>query len=222
METAIIFIMVAVCLNLSLKLSFMRILPCLIEAGIIAAATIFLTDFAAEQSKAQIMEWIATPELMLDVAVWLTVDVAMQIAFCVSFASGEKSQKERILRAILLYFPGLLIFPVMFSCLVELIFEFAGTDFFSVSYSLGAVIFIGFPLLAAGIKYLIPEQPVRLELIFYTNCIIAMLGVITTVNGRSAVSGINEINLPALGAVAALGISGSLAGILLYKHKNRI
>nr|MDE6264336.1 hypothetical protein [Paramuribaculum sp.] len=111
---------------------------------------------------------------------------------------------------------------VMFSCLVELIFEFAGTDFFTVSYSLGAVIFIGFPALAAGLKYLMPEKPVRLELVFYSNCITAMLGVIATVNGRTAATGTNEINLPALGAIAALCVAGALAGLILHNHKNRI
>lgn len=222
METAIIFIMLAVCVSFTLKLTFMRLLPCVIEAGIVAAATILCTDFAAEQSKTQIQEWIATPELMLDVAVLLTVDVALQIAFCMSSATGGESLKERILRGILLYVPGVLIFPVMFSCLVELIFEFSGTDFFTVSYSLGAAIFIGFPALAAGMKCLMPEKPVRLELIFYTNCIIAMLGVITTVNGRTAATGSNEINFPALAAIAVLCVAGALAGSMLYNRKNRI
>lgn len=218
METAIIFIMLAVCLSFTLKLTFMQQLPCLIEAGAVAAATILLTDFAAEQSKTQIQEWIATPELMLDVAVLLTVDVALQIAFCISIASGGSSLKERVLRGILLYIPGVLIFPVMFSCLVELIFEFAGTDFFTVSYSLGAAILIGFPALAAGLKYLMPEKTVRLELVFYTNCIIALLGVIATVNGRTAATGTNEINFPALGAIAALCVAGALFGSILYKR----
>ncbi len=33
METAIIFIMLAVCVSFTLKLTFMRLLPCVIEAG---------------------------------------------------------------------------------------------------------------------------------------------------------------------------------------------
>ena len=187
METIVILIMLLVGLSFLLKLTFMKPAAAVAEAVILAAAAVMMTDVAAMQSKTQIAGWLRSPELMLDVAVILTIDVAVQIAFC--FAADSKSRRlsERILRPALLYFPGLLIFPTMFYLLTAMLFSFTGADFSTIGYGLGAVIAVASPTLALGLKALLPDRFSRLELIFYLNCIVAMLGVVATVNGRPQV-----------------------------------
>lgn len=82
METVVILIMFMVSLSFVLKLTFMRPWQMIAEAVILAFATISTTDIAISQSKIQISEWLQTPDLMLDLSVILTLDVALQIAFC--------------------------------------------------------------------------------------------------------------------------------------------
>ncbi len=222
METVIILIMFMVGLSFVLKLTFMRPWQMLAEVVILALATVSTTDIAISQSKIQISEWLQTPDLMLDLAVLLTLDVALQIAFCLCMISDPIKLKGRIVKNILLFIPGLLIFPVSFYLLVQIIFSNAGMDFNNLSYSLGVAITVLIPLLVYGTRYLLPEKSERLELIFYINCIVGLLGIIATVNGRTATAGVNEVNINSLLAIIGIAVTGSILGYLLFrKNQNK-
>ena len=114
METVVILIMFMVSLSFVLKLTFMRPWQMLAEAIILAFATISTTDIAISQSKIQISEWLQTPDLMLDLAVILTLDVALQIAFCLFMINNPIKVKDRIVKNLLLFGKG---FPFFFFCL---------------------------------------------------------------------------------------------------------
>lgn len=219
METVIILMILLVSLSFILKLTFMRPWQMAVEAAVLALSVILSVDIAVLQSKTQITQWLQTPDLMLDVAVILTIDVALQITFCILMVNNGMSLKERIIRNILLYIPGLLIFPTLFYLLVLMIFSFTGIDFNTIGYGLSIGLLIIVPLLSIGIKALLPERFSRLELVFFLNCIIGMLGVVATVNGRTATVGINELNLPALFSIVGIAAFGFITGIILYKHK---
>jgi len=219
MDTVIILMMILVSSSFILKLTFMRTWQIVVEVAAIAIFIIFSVDLAVMQSKTQIEEWVQTPDLMLDVAVILTIDVAIQIAFCISMINDGIGFKEKIFRSILLFIPGLLIFPAAFYLLVSMIFSLTGIEFTAVGYGLGIGLIILLPLFSLCMKFLLPEKFCRLELIFYLNCIIGMLGVIATVNGRAASVGVNELNLPALLSIIGIGLSGYISGFLLYKRK---
>lgn len=227
METVIILIMFMVGLSFVLKLTFMRPWQMIAEVLILAIATVSTTDIAISQSKLQISEWLQTPDVMLDLAVLLTLDVALQIAFCLCMINNPVKLKDRVLKDLLLYIPGLLIFPVSFYLLVQIIFSNAGMDFNNLSYCLGVAITVLIPLLVYGARYLLPEDSERLELIFYINCIVGLLGIIATVNGRTATTGINEVNINSLLAIIGLAVIGSIFGLLLFrknqnKHNNQL
>lgn len=222
METVVILIMFMVGLSFVLKLTFMRPWQMIAEAVSLAFATISTTDIAISQSKIQISEWLQTPDLMLYLAVILTIDVTLQIAFCLSMINKPDKLKGRIIKSLLLYIPGLLIFPVAFYLLVQIIFSNAGMDFDNLGYCLGIAIVIMIPLLAYGVRYLLPEKSERLELIFYINCIIGLLGIIATVNGRTATAGVNEVNINSLLAIIGIAVTGSILGYLLFrKNQNK-
>lgn len=222
METVIILIMFMVGLSFVLKLTFMRPWQMIAEVLILAIATVSTTDIAISQSKLQISEWLQTPDVMLDLAVLLTLDVALQIAFCLCMINNPVKLKDRVLKDLLLYIPGLLIFPVSFYLLVQIIFSNAGMDFNNLSYCLGVAITVLIPLLVYGARYLLPEDSERLELIFYINCIVGFLGIIATVNGRTATTGVNEVNINSLLAIIGLAVIGSIFGLLLFrKNQNK-
>lgn len=224
METVVILIMFMVGLSFVLKLTFMQPWQMIAEAVILALVTVSTTSIAISQSKIEISEWLQNPDLMLDLAVILTLDVALQIAFCICMINNTIKLKGRIVKNLLLFIPGLLIFPAAFYLLMQIIFSNAGMDFDNLSYCLGIAITIMIPLLVYAARYLLPEKAERLELIFYINCIVGLLGIIATVNGRTATTGVNEFNIKSLLAIIGIAIIGSLFGYLLFcrnhnKHK---
>jgi hypothetical protein len=54
---------------------------------------------------------------------------------------------------------------------------------------------------------------------FLLSALIAGLGVVATVNGRTAVSGTSQVDFAALGGVIALLLAGTVTGYLNYRRK---
>ena len=69
------------------------------------------------------------------------------------------------------------------------------------------------------LRWLLPEKELRLELLFLANALIAILGIIATVNGRTAVKGIDEVDWGALAGLTILFVAGALVGMILRKVK---
>lgn len=221
MEIVVIVIMMMVGVSFMLKLSCHGWVGRLAIA-ILAAAFIILTcDAAASQSKTQIKEWLGEPELMLDMSVLLTIDVAFQICYCVMAARAlhdRLPKTQKVLLKATLWVPGLLVFPTLFAMLTELIFTFTGTDFASIAWGLAGVVAIALPLMAALTRWLIPEPEIRLEMIFMVNLLIATLGIVATVNGRTAAAGTSEVEWGALAGFAVILLAGLGAGLLLNRY----
>ena len=214
MELVVVIIMALVGLSFVLRLTRLPLALQSAMAVLLALVPILGYDLASEQSKTQIADWLNTPSLMLDVSVWLTVDVALQLAAC--FLT-ENTSAGRMLK----YLPGILIFPTVFSSLTFLLFLLPGSEFSTVGYGLGIVLIIAIPLFAWLVKYILPEDELRIELIFLINIIIAALGVVATVNGTTKAAGANELNLPALGVFTALLLAGLGAGVIIFKFLNK-
>lgn len=223
METVVIIIM---CLT---GLVFLLKLTCHGNAGVFllsflaAASVILMTDFASSQSRTRIEAWLGQPDIMLDTSVWLTLDVAFQIWFCFLAAkrlSGPLTKKELIAYNAALWIPGLMIFPVLSAALTELIFSLPGVDFSVVGWSAGLGLFVALPALARGLRALLPETDLRLEVMFLVSLIILSLGIVATVNGRTAATGTNRVEWTALLAVICLLVGCAAAGFMLRKYKN--
>lgn len=210
MEIVIHIIMVAVSLCFLLKLTCLPVAGRFVLAAIIALPAFLAYDIAAEQSKTQIADWLDTPERMLDTSVWLTVDVGVQMASC--FISGKSKWAKA-----LLWFPGILIFPVVFSCMTEMIFSMPGCKFATIGIGFGMMLLVALPALSICLKFLLPEPELRMELLFMLNLIIAALGIVATVNGRTAAAGTNTINVSALAGILGLLLAGGIIGTFYHK-----
>lgn len=155
---------------------------------------------AIEQSKMQIAAWIADQKLMLDMAVLLSIDVALTMLFCVHHVdlktSEHVSRRKWVFFIFLKYFPGLLVFPVLFSVLVMTIFLLPGVSFQVVAWVLAVVLLVLTPVFTYGLRWLLPERPIRLELLFLVEVLLGLMGIIGTVNGRTAVAGFNSFDAP--------------------------
>ncbi len=215
--------MILTALSFVVKLSFHGWSGKLILSLLAAGAVIVSEDMALNQSKTQIADWLATPDLMLDLAVLLTVDVFFQISFCVLMSSEVAGERlRRIGRALLeltKWVPGLLIFPVLFALLVQMIFAFPGTDFGTITLATAGGVLVAAMVLSWIAGEALPEADLRLELIFLLNALIAVLGVVATVNGRTAAVGTNSVAWDSLAGVFGLLVAGAAIGFIKFNRK---
>jgi len=69
--------------------------------------------------------------------------------------------------------------------------------------------------------YLLPEKELRLELFFLTNALVAILGIVATVNGRTSAAGVSEIDWQALAGVLVITLAGGIIGLVWWNFRNR-
>lgn len=226
METVVLVMMIVVCFNYLLKQTWRKPFYVAFSAVVCALLVGLAWPWAIEQSKNQIAGWLADSALMLDMAVLLTLEVALQMTFCVVAAhihtAGRVKPSVVWIYRLLRWFPGLLVFPVLFSLLVAAIFALPGVSFPLTAWSLAAVVAAVIPLGRWALKLLLPEKEIRLELLFLTNALIAILGIIATVNGRTAVAGITSVDWPSLGGVMAFVAAGLLLGMAAFRIKQKL
>ena len=219
METVVLVLMIVVCFNYILKQTYRKTYFVLFSAFAAALFVGLMWPYAIEQSKTQITDWLNNPDLMRDTAVIMSFDIILQMSYCMLAANmmttGLVKRHTLWLYKFLRWFPGIMIYPVLFSILVGTIFSFPGKEFTTVSWTLAAIVFVVIPLSTYGIKWLLPEKELRLEILFLCNALIAILGVVSTVNGQTTVAGQNEVSWIALAGLIVLVLGGAIMGLLL-------
>ena len=170
MDTVVLVLMLLIAFNFLLKQTFWKAVAVGIIAAVAALFAGLMWPYAIEQSKTQIADWLGNTALMLDTSVLLTIEVSLQMAYAmlaVHVASAYPVKPRTLLTyRFLRWFPGLLIFPVLFSGLVYLIFAFPGTPFTTVAWGYAACVLIAIPVGRRMLLYLLPEKELRLELFF--------------------------------------------------------
>lgn len=224
METAVLVLMIAVCLSFVLKQTFSRCREMIAVAVVCALFMVLTWPYAIQQSRVQIALWLTSPGLMRDTAVVLCVDVALSIWFCilaVRISTAQETVRRRTVWTyrVLRLIPGLMIFPVLFSMLVYAVFSFPGYDFTTVAWCMGVVTGIAIPVCVTAVRWLLPEREIRLELLFLTDILIAMIGIVVTVNGTTAVESTGSPEWSAMAGVAVLAAAGLLTGLFIYRYK---
>ena len=227
METVVWVMILLVCFNFVLKQTYCKVWMVAVLSVFCALFVALTWQWAIEQSKSQLQDWLNNPALMLDTAVILSIEVIIQMAYCILAAhlmnTGKVSRRTLFIYKLLRWFPGLLIFPVLFHLETMCMFWLTGMEFTTIAYGLSVMVLIAIPVLTWGIKWLIPEKDLRVEVFFLSNALIAVLGVIATVNGRTAVAGVSEVNWDALGGMVGLMLLGGIVGFTIYRLKqNRL
>lgn len=220
MSTVVLVMMALVCFNYALKQTF-RPTGAMACSALLGALFVGLAwPYAIEQSKTQLADWLADTARMLDVAVVLTIEVALQLAFCILAAhiqtSGPMRRRTVAAYRLLRWFPGLLVYPVLYSLLVAALFALPGLPFARTAWTLAGTVLVATPLAARALKRLLPEKDIRLELLFLSNALIALLGVVATVNGRTAVAATGRVDWTALAGMTGLVLLGLGGGATAY------
>lgn len=226
MNTVVLVLMLLTAFNFLLKQTFWKITAVCIIAAVCAVFAGWMWPYAIEQSKTQIANWLSNQPLMLDTSVLLSIEVCIQMAYAMLavHVANDYPVKPRtiMMYRFLRWFPGLLIFPVIFSGLVYLIFAFPGTSFQTVAWSYAAFILTIIPIGRYLLLYLLPEKELRLELFFLTNALVAILGIVATVNGKTSAAGVSEIDWKAMAGVVIIAIIGGILGLIRWNLRNRI
>ena len=216
MHSLVVILMILVCFNFIIKQTWHKRWSVLAQAAVAGIFTGAIWPLAVKQSRSQIEVWLSDPQLMLDTAVVVSIEVILQLAFCLLSAhlmtSGRLKRSTVFGYRVLRWFPGVLIFAVLFSLTVFMIFSFPGVPFPAVSWGTGAAVSVIIAAGAWGFKKLFPDKETRLELFFLSNVITAIVSVIATVNGQTAVAGVESVDYTALAGVLALVAIFALLG----------
>lgn len=182
MELVVQILMLFVFVGMALRLTFERSWIALLF-GLLAAVFVYSTyPQAIEQTKTGLAAYIADRSLREYAAIFISLDVALLVSFAFSRLEQPASRRGKAVAFLLRLYPGLLIFPVLFYLQSTLIFALPGVDFGTVSLLLsgGAVI-----LIAGGsllLRYLLPEEELRLEVLFLVELFTFLLGIIASVD----------------------------------------
>lgn len=218
MELIIQILMLFIVINCILKLSFWKWWQSALFGAVCAVFIVWVKQYAILQSKTQINDYLMNREALQDAAVLVTIESAICFAFC--FAALRNLFGRTIKRWLLplYWYPSLLLFPVLFYILTQTIFSMSGTDFDTISYAVAGISLIVLPIAAYGIRYLFPEKELRLEVHFLVSLFVAILGLLTTVNGNVTYAAAEEpINFTALGLSLGLFIITFLIGYVWNK-----
>ena len=220
MEQIILILMLFIVINCGFKLSFWKWWQVGIYSLLAAIFTVLAYPYAIQQSKTQIADYLQNTEALQNMAIIITLESAICFSFCVTYLRGLFGKKNPWWAMVLWWYPSLLLFPVLFYCLAELIFTFVGVPFSTLSYVLAAVVLIALPLLAKFTKYLIPESDLRLEVHFLVSLFICMLGLLTTVNGKTVYAAVDEpINWHAVALSVVLFVGLFFVGFVWNRCK---
>lgn len=220
MELIIQILMVFIIINCILKLSFRSLWQSILFGAICAVFIIWAKEYAIMQSKTQIADYLKNRAALQNAAVLVTAESAICFAFC--FAALRNMFGKRVKRWLipLYWYPSLLIFPVLFYILTQTIFSLSGTDFDTIAYAIAGITFVVIPIAAYGIRLLIPEDELRLEVHFLVSLFVCILGLLTTVNGDVTYAAVKEpVNFKALGLSLGLFVVTFVIGYVWNKIK---
>ncbi|GHT33065.1 hypothetical protein AGMMS49574_17930 [Bacteroidia bacterium] len=234
MEIIIQVLALFIVINSILKLSFRKLWQAVVFGLLCAAFIVGTCRWAILQSKTQLADFLNDIRVMQDAAVLVTVESVVCFAFCFVELRQMYGRKKGIWwKRLLDWYPGLLLFPVLFYVQTQIIFGMPGTRFTLISYALAALVAAGLPLLARLAGRLYPEKAFRLEVHFLVSFFVCITGLITTENGNvvyAAVKAPLNINaLPAsVAAFAGLFLAGwgwhwlkwRIKSKNLFKHEN--
>ena len=225
MEIVVLVLMFLVMFMTWLKLSFLKAWHIAVISAVCSLFIVLTWRIAIEQSRNEISEWLGNQRLMLDTSVVLTIEVLWQMCFCLlsgKLLYGEKVGRRTIFAyRVLRFFPGVLILPVLFYALIQAVYAFTGVSFSLVAWTMAAFVFLLMPAGAYAIRFLLPEKPLRLEILFLCASMILILGIIATVNGSTTFKGSDPIEWAALGTFTLIALVCGTVGFCIRQYKIR-
>ncbi len=184
MEYIIHILMLFIAINFVLKLSFWKWWQSLVFIILFSLFILWAKQFAILQSKTQLRDFMMNVDALKNLAVIITIESSIHLFYSFIVLSNKFGTKGKKWLMAFHWYPGLLIFPVIFYFLTQAIFTFSGVSFNTITYLIALLVLLAIPLLRKGIKILIPETEFRLEIHFLVSLFVAFIGLLSTVNGN--------------------------------------
>ncbi|MDY5859152.1 MAG: hypothetical protein SPK09_08050 [Porphyromonas sp.] len=234
MEVVVQILMLIVLLSTLLKMSFVRWGYVVGYALCLALFLVLSYEASSLQTKTGIAQYLTVRELREHTAIFVTIESVLFLAFAFGRLGLEQGGRQalgyspvtrlwqRLSRSFLTYFCGFLIVPVLFYIQTSLIFALPGVDFAQVSYALATLVALLVPALSYLCRRLLPEEGLRLELLFIISALVFVLGIITTVDEQVRTA--PEVAFDWRGGLIALSLFGLcfLLGVYSYQIKLKL
>ena len=178
--------------------------------------------WAASQSGLQVLTLLGNADEMLNVAVLLNVEVVVHLTFCILSAHQNRlTLLQNIVFQIVRFVPGVFAFLSLIALEVYTMVSNPGIDFQTIAWLMAVAILFITPIATLSLRYFFPEYELRLEMIFHISIMMMLLGVIATVNGRTAAVATANTDVVSSLSVAALLMLGIAAGVLNFYIKKK-
>lgn len=222
MELVVQILMLFIVINLFLKLSFWKWWQVLIFSLLAAVFVLVMKQFAIMQSKTQLNDYFLNNEALQNAAVLVTVESAIGFTFCFAALRNKFENGKKRWIQFLYWYPGLLVFAVIFYLLTQSIFNMSGADFDKVTRFVAGGVLVVVPAAAFIIRKILPEKEFRLEVHFLVSLFIAITGLLITVSGNVTYAVVREpLNIKALVMASALFAAAFLTGYFWNRLKWR-
>lgn len=220
MELILQILMLFIGINCLIKLSFWKVWQTALFGLLCALFMLFSESYAITLSKTKLEAFLNDTVVLQDMAVWITAESAICFGFClVALRNLYGTVKKRKWLA-LYWYPGLLLFPVLFYLLTQLIFSMPGIAFDKIARILAAAVFLLIPAGSWLLKKLFPEPELKLEIHFLLSFFICIIGLLCTVNGNTTYMPVSQqTNYEELGMTFVLFLVFTGGGLIFARLK---
>lgn len=221
MEILIYTLIVFVLLSCTFKLSQWGWTARIVFGALLAAFVVWSEQYAVQQSKTQLADYLDNITALQNMAVVVTIDSVFCFGYAFCYFQDMYTTKQSDMAAtkknhwwltILKWYSSLLMFPVTFYAFTQTLFVAVGVDFSTTTWAFAAACLVGLPLIAEGCKWLVPEQDGRVEMQLLSGCFVCVLGLISTESGKMVYK-VQETRTDWHMIVIAVGIFAVLFGI---------
>ena len=180
MELLVQILMLFVVLATALRLSFSSRGYALVYALLLGGFVYLSSPYAIEQTKTGLAAYIADRSLREYAAIFISLEVALFVGY--SFSRLERPSSRRGQLLALAAYPGLLLFPVLFYLQSTLLFALPGVSFSLLAFLLALASALAVYGLGRALRWLVPEEELRLEDFFLVQRFTFILGIIASVD----------------------------------------
>lgn len=182
MELLVQILMLFVVLATALRLSFSSRGYALVYALLLGGFVYLSSPYAIEQTKTGLAAYIADRSLREYAAIFISLEVALFVGYSFSRLERPSSRRGQLLALALAAYPGLLLFPILFYLQSTLLFALPGVSFSLLAFLLALVSALAVYGLGRALRWLVPEEELRLEVFFLVQLFTFILGIIASVD----------------------------------------
>lgn len=216
MELIIDVLILFIVLNCVFKLSLWKLWQQLLFSLLLGGFAWWSVRYAVQQSKTQIADYLQNITAVQSMAILVTIESAVGLAFCLSWLNGRAGRLHRLLYG----YASLLMFPAVFYLLTQTIFAATGVDFGLTAKAFAVGIVVLLPVLVQAVGWLVPEKTGRVEIHLLLTIFVCILGLISTEHGRMVYAvKENPIEWSSLGMTFALFLLLAIVGFLFNHFK---